>query len=183
MPNYSVLLAATLFFMLLDLIATSCVNTLHLKDRSLEDLLNIVGLVVHGLIIMGRFVVMLWSASGTKQFRAGLFGELLKVAYKPLAALTMHIGVMPMPWVYRRWILKNKLYWDNTIYILISATNFTALFLSVYYTAILHCELANPDKYEPVDRLHARPRPSMSFLLGADRGIGQPTPAAQKKSA
>ena len=155
-----------MFLIACDVVMLSVTNTLHLPEEDQEDLINILLLVIHGLVIMTRFAVVMLSVSGTKQFRAGLFGELLKMTWKPLAALTLHIGVMPMSWVYRRWILKDALYWDDLVYRAIASLNLISFFFSVYWTMYMHTLLSNATNYEAVGQHTSKITPSLDFLLG-----------------
>eukprot|EP01061_Rhynchopus_euleeides_P034024 TRINITY_DN57709_c0_g1_i1.p1 TRINITY_DN57709_c0_g1~~TRINITY_DN57709_c0_g1_i1.p1 ORF type:complete len:177 (+),score=47.05 TRINITY_DN57709_c0_g1_i1:171-701(+) len=164
--RYAVVLVLTLLFIACDIVMLAMTTTLHMQKQDKEDLMNIMLLVVHGLVIMARFILIMLSLSSTKQFRAGLFGELMKMTYKPLAANTVHIGAMPMPWVYRRWILKGSLYWDDMMYRIIAGANLVSFFASVYYTLYLHTQLANPSNYEAVDKVTQRRPPTLEYLLG-----------------
>ncbi|KAJ9453807.1 hypothetical protein DIPPA_26274 [Diplonema papillatum] len=167
--QYSTSLYLTIAFILLDIAATCLANTMHLDQQNEEDLMNIVMISLHGCIVMCSFFMIFVSVSRTIKFRAGLFGELFKLTWKPVLANAIHIGIMPMPWVFRRWILKGsgrKLYWDNVMYDLMVATNVVSLFFVVFNTAAFQVHLADPTNYDVAlrpDRENHVPRPRWFF--------------------
>ena len=155
-------------------------NTLHMEKD--EDIGNIILIALHGVIIMCSFGMIYVSVSQTIKFQAGLFGELLKLTSGSLIANMIHLCIMPMPWVYRRWILKGtsrQLYWDDTFYVIANGVHIVSLFTAVYCTMGLHCQLTDPRNYNT--RAPRMKHMSVGWLVEGGKSSLQTTqPAFQK---
>eukprot|EP01060_Flectonema_neradi_P014288 TRINITY_DN20993_c0_g1_i2.p1 TRINITY_DN20993_c0_g1~~TRINITY_DN20993_c0_g1_i2.p1 ORF type:complete len:180 (+),score=22.22 TRINITY_DN20993_c0_g1_i2:73-612(+) len=167
--EYLTNIALTIMFLALDIIATGFSNTLHMEKD--EDIGNIIMIALHGGIVMCSFGMIYVSVSQTIKFQAGLFGELLKMTSGSIVSHMVHLGVMPMPWVYRRWILKGtsrKLYWDDTFYVIVNGIHVVSLFAAVYCTMGLQCQLTDPRNYNT--RGPKMKQMSVSWLLEGRKG-------------
>eukprot|EP00755_Sulcionema_specki_P015790 Sspe_Gene.60354::Locus_33259_Transcript_2_2_Confidence_0.500_Length_589::g.60354::m.60354 len=163
----------SMLFLAIDLAATVVTNTYHLQEQNEEDIANIVMISVHGLIILSNFAMIFVSVSRTIKYKAGLFGELMRLTLWPLVHNFLHMGLMPMPWVYRRWILKKRIYWDDTTYLVMTTAHIFFIFCTIYATFALHCRLTFEDNYD--SRMHPKllTRPPMWLVgvTGKARGI------------
>eukprot|EP01063_Lacrimia_lanifica_P032640 TRINITY_DN5610_c2_g1_i1.p1 TRINITY_DN5610_c2_g1~~TRINITY_DN5610_c2_g1_i1.p1 ORF type:complete len:187 (+),score=52.16 TRINITY_DN5610_c2_g1_i1:93-653(+) len=162
-------LRITLLLLCVDVIMTALGTTWHSEETSQEDLLNIVWVALHGSVGMSHFVMVFVSVTGTVKYKGGLFGELLDMILKPLLINVLHVGIMPMPWVTRRYILKKaarQLYWDSMLYVIVAGVDFAALFAVVYSTFYMHCKLSESSNYDISHAFSLAHKPSLPYLMG-----------------
>eukprot|EP01065_Artemidia_motanka_P016213 TRINITY_DN19928_c0_g1_i2.p1 TRINITY_DN19928_c0_g1~~TRINITY_DN19928_c0_g1_i2.p1 ORF type:complete len:236 (+),score=56.84 TRINITY_DN19928_c0_g1_i2:43-708(+) len=156
LASYVLNLRLTLFLVFADVIFTACNITVHHQEKSVEDLINIGLLSIHGTLFFCHLGLIWLSVSPTVKYKAGLIGELTKIAVMPTTLVICRMLVMAVPWVYRRWILKGttddnlprgSLYWDDWVYRIAMGVNMCLMFGFVHSIAKMHYQLTKTTNY------------------------------------
>eukprot|EP01062_Namystynia_karyoxenos_P081196 TRINITY_DN8873_c0_g1_i1.p1 TRINITY_DN8873_c0_g1~~TRINITY_DN8873_c0_g1_i1.p1 ORF type:complete len:228 (+),score=57.91 TRINITY_DN8873_c0_g1_i1:92-775(+) len=189
--RYVINLRLSVLLVFIDVIFTGCVITVHHSKRSVEDLINIGLLSIHGVFLFGHLGLIWLSVSPTVKYKAGLIGELTKITLWPTSITICRMGIMSFPWVYRRWILKGVnaegmsnrgLYWDDWLYRIVMFISEALLFSFVYSVAKMHYQLTKTANYvtaeqaERVDEARLVQNPAFFTEARTWTDAAQPSP-------
>eukprot|EP00756_Hemistasia_phaeocysticola_P003067 Hpha_TRINITY_DN12048_c1_g1::TRINITY_DN12048_c1_g1_i1::g.140971::m.140971 len=154
--RFNINLRLTVLLIFVDVGFSGCILTVHHKERSVEDLINI-GLLSAHLLLYFCHLGMIWlSVAPTVKYTAGLIGELTQITVSPTSFIVGRACVMAVPWVYRRWLLKGKndlgveygkLYWDDAVYTVSVGLNMALMFGFISAVMAMHYQLTKASNY------------------------------------